>query len=124
MCCVLTILLRVFIHPSILQHNGNVSPKDYDGKKLFQCGAQRARIQGPKCNEPVRPMHGTCNIKIVLNCVCPAGLTVRLTSLKLRKHVSPKRLCLCRLIPDYVTLRRFLDDSNVNFYVSHILKCL
>jgi hypothetical protein len=26
-----------------------------DGRKLFQCGAQRARIQGPRCNEPVRP---------------------------------------------------------------------
>jgi hypothetical protein len=25
-----------------------------DGRKLFQCGAQRARIQGPRCNEPVR----------------------------------------------------------------------
>jgi hypothetical protein len=25
-----------------------------DGRKLFQCGAQKARIQGPRCNEPVR----------------------------------------------------------------------
>jgi hypothetical protein len=25
-----------------------------DGRKLFQCGAQRARIKGPRCNEPVR----------------------------------------------------------------------
>jgi hypothetical protein len=25
-----------------------------DGRKLFNCGAQRARIQGPRCNEPVR----------------------------------------------------------------------
>jgi hypothetical protein len=28
-----------------------------DGRKLFQCGAQRARIQGPKCNEPVGPIY-------------------------------------------------------------------
>jgi hypothetical protein len=27
-----------------------------DGRKLFQCGAQRARIQGPRCNEPVRTL--------------------------------------------------------------------
>jgi len=48
-------------------------------------------------------MHGTYNIKIVLNCVCPTGLAARRISMKLRKHVSPKRLCLCRLIPDSVT---------------------
>jgi hypothetical protein len=29
-----------------------------DGRKLFQCGAQRARIQGSRCNEPVRPIYG------------------------------------------------------------------
>jgi hypothetical protein len=27
-----------------------------DGRELFQCGAQRARIQGPRCYEPVRPI--------------------------------------------------------------------
>jgi hypothetical protein len=27
-----------------------------DGRKLFQCGAERARIQGPRCNETVRPL--------------------------------------------------------------------
>jgi hypothetical protein len=30
-----------------------------DGRKLFQCGAQRARIQGPRCNEPVRQSTST-----------------------------------------------------------------
>jgi hypothetical protein len=28
-----------------------------DGRKIFQCGAQRVRIQGPRCNEPVRNLH-------------------------------------------------------------------
>jgi hypothetical protein len=32
-----------------------------DGRKLFQCGAQRARIQGPRCNEPVRQSTSTSN---------------------------------------------------------------
>lgn len=69
-------------------------------------------------------MHGTYNIDIVLNFVCPAGLTLRRTFLKLRKNVPPKRLCLYRLISDYVTLCHFLDDSNVNFHASNIFKCL
>jgi len=61
-------------------------------------------------------------VKMVLNCVCSAVLIVRRTSLKLRNYVSPKTLCLRRLIPDYVTLRHFLDDSNVNFHASEVLK--
>jgi hypothetical protein len=36
-----------------------------DGRKLFQCGAQRARIQGPRCNEPVRPLPFTTTITII-----------------------------------------------------------
>jgi len=69
-------------------------------------------------------IHFRYNIKIVLNCVYHAGLIARCTSLKLRKRVSPKRLCLCRLIPDYVTLRHFLDDSNFKFHASNVLKFL
>jgi hypothetical protein len=37
-----------------------------DGRKLFQCGAQRARIQGPRCNEPVRQSTSTSTILLVL----------------------------------------------------------
>jgi hypothetical protein len=33
-----------------------------DGRKLFQCGAQRARIQGPRCNEPVRQSTSTSTL--------------------------------------------------------------
>jgi hypothetical protein len=35
-----------------------------DGRKLFQCGAQRARIQGPRCNEPVRQSTSTSRLLI------------------------------------------------------------
>jgi hypothetical protein len=68
-------------------------------------------------------MHGTYSVKILSN--CPAVLIVCRTSLKLRKHVPPKRLCICRLIPpDYVTLHHFLDDSSVNFNAFNIFKIL
>jgi hypothetical protein len=39
-----------------------------DGRKLFQCGAQRARIQGPRCNEPVRQLHLQGAVKSPIHC--------------------------------------------------------
>jgi hypothetical protein len=35
-----------------------------DGRKLFHCGAQRARIQGPRCNEPVRPIYSIARVSL------------------------------------------------------------
>jgi hypothetical protein len=43
-----------------------------DGRKLFQCGAQSARKQGPRCNEPVRQSTSTsCTFTDILFCSEP-----------------------------------------------------
>jgi hypothetical protein len=53
-CCWLNSLQFPSLANRGLSHRWVWSASGDDGRKLFQYGAQRARIQGPRCNEPVR----------------------------------------------------------------------